>query len=30
MKLSETCNDTVVRQFAVITVVWGSVGMAVG
>jgi len=26
----ETYNDTVVRQFAVMTVVWGIIGMAVG
>ncbi len=30
MKLSESYNDTVVRQFAVMTVIWGIVGMAVG
>ena len=30
MKLSETYNDKVVRQFAIMTVVWGIVGMAVG
>jgi len=28
--LNETYNDTVVRQFAVMTVVWGIVGMLVG
>jgi cytochrome c oxidase cbb3-type subunit 1 len=28
--MSETYNDTVVRQFAIMTVVWGIVGMAVG
>lgn len=26
----ETYNDKVVRQFAIMTVVWGIVGMAVG
>jgi cytochrome c oxidase cbb3-type subunit 1 len=30
MSLSETYNDKVVRQFAIMTVVWGIVGMAVG
>jgi cytochrome c oxidase cbb3-type subunit I len=30
MNLSETYNDRVVRQFAIMTVVWGIVGMAVG
>ena len=30
MNLSETYNDKVVRQFAIMTVVWGIVGMAVG
>ena len=28
--LAETYNDRVVRQFAIMTVVWGIVGMAVG
>jgi cytochrome c oxidase cbb3-type subunit 1 len=28
--MSETYNDKVVRQFAIMTVVWGIVGMAVG
>ena len=28
--ISETYNDQVVRQFAIMTVVWGIVGMAVG
>ena len=28
--MSETYNDRVVRQFAIMTVVWGIVGMAVG
>src|SRR2546429_9807330 len=27
---AETYNDTVVRQFTVMTVVWGIIGMAVG
>ena len=27
---AETYNDTVVRQFAIMTVVWGIVGMLVG
>ena len=27
---AQTYNDKVVRQFAVMTVVWGIVGMAVG
>ncbi len=30
MEKSRSYNDTVVRQFAVMTVVWGIVGMAVG
>jgi len=30
MTLNETYNDRVVRQFAIMTVVWGIVGMAVG
>jgi len=30
MSLNETYNDRVVRQFAIMTVVWGIVGMAVG
>jgi len=30
MYLNETYNDKVVRQFAIMTVVWGIVGMAVG
>ena len=30
MSLTETYNDRVVRQFAIMTVVWGIVGMAVG
>jgi cytochrome c oxidase cbb3-type subunit I len=30
MNLSETYNDKVIRQFAIMTVVWGIVGMAVG
>ena len=30
MDTSQTYNDVVVRQFAVMTVVWGIVGMAVG
>jgi cytochrome c oxidase cbb3-type subunit I len=30
MYLTETYNDKVVRQFAIMTVVWGIVGMAVG
>jgi cytochrome c oxidase cbb3-type subunit 1 len=30
MQLTETYNDKVVRQFAIMTVVWGIVGMAVG
>src|ERR1700752_2803133 len=30
MNLKETYNDKVVRQFAIMTVVWGIVGMAVG
>ena len=30
MQSSETYNDTVVRQFALMTVVWGIVGMLVG
>jgi cytochrome c oxidase cbb3-type subunit I len=30
MDKSQSYNDTVVRQFAVMTVVWGMVGMAVG
>jgi cytochrome c oxidase cbb3-type subunit 1 len=30
MLLTETYNDKVVRQFAIMTVVWGIVGMAVG
>ncbi len=30
MSLTETYNDKVVRQFAIMTVVWGIVGMAVG
>jgi cytochrome c oxidase cbb3-type subunit I len=30
MPLTETYNDKVVRQFAIMTVVWGIVGMAVG
>jgi len=30
MNLTETYNDRVVRQFAIMTVVWGIVGMAVG
>ncbi|HVP32270.1 MAG TPA: cytochrome-c oxidase, cbb3-type subunit I [Steroidobacteraceae bacterium] len=30
MHLTETYNDKVVRQFAIMTVVWGIVGMAVG
>src|ERR1043165_7779289 len=30
MHLNETYNDKVVRQFAIMTVVWGIVGMAVG
>ena len=30
MDKSQTYNDTVVRQFAVMTVVWGIVGMLVG
>jgi cytochrome c oxidase cbb3-type subunit 1 len=30
MDKSQSYNDTVVRQFAVMTVVWGIVGMAVG
>ncbi len=30
MHLTETYNDRVVRQFAIMTVVWGIVGMAVG
>jgi cytochrome c oxidase cbb3-type subunit I len=30
MQRAETYNDTVVRQFAVMTVVWGIVGMLVG
>ena len=30
MERSDTYNDTVVRQFAVMTVVWGIVGMLVG
>src|SRR5271165_2663959 len=30
MSLSETYNDRVVRQFAIMTIVWGIVGMAVG
>jgi len=30
MSASETYNDRVVRQFAIMTVVWGVVGMAVG
>jgi len=30
MYLTETYNDKVIRQFAVMTVVWGIVGMAVG
>jgi len=30
MDLKETYNDKVVRQFAIMTVVWGIVGMAVG
>jgi cytochrome c oxidase cbb3-type subunit I len=30
MYLNETYNDRVVRQFAIMTVVWGIVGMAVG
>jgi len=30
MHLSETYNDKVVRQFAIMTVIWGIVGMAVG
>ncbi len=30
MNLNETYNDKVVRQFAIMTVVWGVVGMAVG
>ena len=30
MNLTETYNDKVVRQFAIMTVVWGIVGMAVG
>ncbi|MBV8495698.1 MAG: cbb3-type cytochrome c oxidase subunit I, partial [Gammaproteobacteria bacterium] len=30
MYLSETYNDKVVRQFAIMTVVWGIVAMAVG
>ena len=30
MQRAETYNDTVVRQFAVMTVVWGLVGMLVG
>jgi cytochrome c oxidase cbb3-type subunit 1 len=30
MNLNETYNDKVVRQFAIMTVVWGIVGMAVG
>ena len=25
-----TCNDRVVRQFALMTIVWGVVGMSVG
>jgi cytochrome c oxidase cbb3-type subunit 1 len=30
MNLNETYNDKVVRQFAIMTVVWGIVGMTVG
>ena len=30
MDSAKTYSDTVVRQFAVMTVVWGIVGMAVG
>ena len=30
MQLTETYNDKVVRQFAIMTVIWGIVGMAVG
>ena len=30
MNLNETYNDKVVRQFAIMTVVWGIVGMGVG
>jgi len=30
MATQETYNDTVVRQFAIMTIVWGIVGMAVG
>jgi cytochrome c oxidase cbb3-type subunit 1 len=30
MRAEESFNDTVVRQFAVMTIVWGVVGMAVG
>ncbi len=30
MERSDTYNDTVVRQFAIMTVVWGIVGMLVG
>jgi len=30
MDKSQTYNDTVVRQFAIMTVVWGIVGMLVG
>ncbi len=30
MQLTETYNDKVVRQFAIMTLVWGIVGMAVG
>ena len=29
-RVAETFNDKVVRQFAVMTVVWGIVGMLVG
>lgn len=28
--MNETYNDKVVRQFAIMTVLWGIVGMAVG
>jgi cytochrome c oxidase cbb3-type subunit 1 len=30
MNINETYNDKVVRQFAIMTIVWGIVGMAVG
>jgi cytochrome c oxidase cbb3-type subunit 1 len=30
MQATETYNDKVVRQFALMTIVWGIVGMAVG